>query len=104
MHSIDTFFAWKNRVLDEPLHMSMIVPCIGKTENQQCWVCKGGAFQVTYEVVFEWGNSRQYEHLELVCPSCLHIVNCRFATNPQPRYCPFVDHASRCPFSLKSKQ
>lgn len=68
-------FVFKNYVLEQPLDFSSIQRWDGWCDIDICKICEGGPYATTYEVVFEWGDTKKYEYVSEICLRCLNLLN-----------------------------
>ena len=83
---VGIFYQWEKRVIDQPLDLCSVQLWVGWTEIDKCKVCKGGPFCKTYEVVMEWGDTKQYEYISEMCADCLHTLNVTYIRNKSAKY------------------
>lgn len=76
-------FLFKNRVPGEPLDFASALRWDGWTDVDTCKICGGGPYSSTYEIKFEWGDTRKFEYISEVCIRCLNLLNNKVVRNKQ---------------------
>lgn len=75
-------FNFKNQIEGEPLDLvSLTLHTSWGINIDSCKVCGEGPFAESYEVTFEWGDTKKYEYISEVCSRCLNIINREIVRN-----------------------
>jgi len=81
------FYPWEHKLFfTEPLDLCSVRPWEGWCSIEMCKVCKAGPFSLTYEIGLEWGDTKNYEYISEICPSCLHALNVTHIRNKSNKY------------------
>jgi hypothetical protein len=74
-------YQFKKKYHDEPLDLVQTTQWVGWCPIDTCKVCLEGPFDYTYEALFEWGDTRNFEYISEVCPSCMNYIYKNYIRN-----------------------